>query len=142
VRIDMKTTAEVLSEPPREVKRPEKPHRMLNTLTVYDALSNASSYRLAIPEIEIFNPYRSSVDQGGGSAVVTYAMMHVAQEAAIHLDPFYLVFDNDEVPTTGIELSYEIRAKNMNGVVRGRLLVRLVTPEKKISARYLMDAEI
>jgi hypothetical protein len=145
VRITLKTNGRVLSKSPKVSDPPKKPKRRIDSFGAFAGFGAGSSYDIAALSRDVMRPpqhkpHEATVRSENGQALVRYDFLRLRQDDATPLDPFYIVFDEDTTPSKGIELITEVRAANMNVVVRSKLLIRIMRGIKKMPALYLYQA--
>jgi rRNA-processing protein FCF1 len=137
VTVSFTTNGEVVKEP-GEPTRPKRPERFL-------ALGLGGTARIDLSSLarelnyEAPNMREPRISRSGSSVTVDYTLVRIAQDAATHLEPFFIRFSQAPDPPDAIELHYEVRAQNMNIVRRGRLLVRIERSQKQVPADFLLD---
>jgi hypothetical protein len=137
VRLVFTTDARVLVKRPEAPARPKRPQRMLNSFLGLGGEPNID-YTSLIPRAEPINMRAPEVSQTGSSALVKYSLLRIAQDAATTLDPFFIEFGDETEPPDCMRPEYEIRAQNMNTVLRNHLLVKIEQTEKAVPASFLL----
>lgn len=147
IELRFETNAEIVEERAPEPERPFKPEPETTTMPPFYGVTQVLSAQRSWQGMIDSQIYREryavprstgpSIQQSGRSVFIRYWERSVRQEDTTALDPFFLYFADDVVLDESIDIVYEIRGTNMNGVARGALIVRCSSEPKPIPALYL-----
>ena len=138
VRLTFDSRGTVLGEPPDRPATPKKPQRTIAMFAGGSLYGPSIDYRAFLPKFEPPNMRAPSVAQEDHSVKVTYSLLRIPQDAATPLDAFFIRFDNDVDPPTCIRMQCEVRAQNMNEVLRHDLLVKVRRAERDLPGTFYL----
>ena len=137
VSLTFDTTGTVLEKRSDQPKAPKRPARAISIFGGSSSFGPSIDYS-ALMKLERVNMRAPSVTQTDRSVSVTYSLLRIPQEAETLLDPFFIEFANDVDPPACIKMQCEVRAQNMNAVLRHNLLVKLQKAERPLPGTFYL----